>query len=292
MTTALFIGRFQPFHNGHKRVIEDIAKEVDNLIIGIGSSQDNLTFDNPFTAKERTEMIDKSLSKGINYSISYIPDTHDYSIWVKHVTSIVPEFDVVYANKDNIVKKLFEEKDYKVKDIAVSKKRLSATQIRNAILNNEAYKHNLPKGTLEVLDTINGKNRLHSIMDKSPSLAVDVIMEYDSKLVLIERRHEPLGWALPGGKVDYGETVEQAAIREMKEETSLDISDLSLLGIYSEPERDPRTHMVSIVYTANANGIPKAGDDAKNLKLFSLDELPELAFDHKKILEDYLRRKK
>jgi 8-oxo-dGTP diphosphatase len=127
---------------------------------------------------------------------------------------------------------------------------------------------------------------------RNPLPTVDIIIEISGGIVLIERRNEPHGWALPGGFVDYGETLEQAAKREALEETSLAVADLRLLGCYSDPQRDPRHHTVSTVYVATAEGLPRAGDDAADLRIFPLTALPEpLCFDHALILTDYARRK-
>jgi 8-oxo-dGTP diphosphatase len=123
-----------------------------------------------------------------------------------------------------------------------------------------------------------------------PPIAADVIIEIDNKIVLIDRKNFPFGWAIPGGFVDFGETVEQAAIREAKEETSLEVELRALLGIYSRPDRDPRGHTISVVYIGRSSAVPKGADDAKAAALFSLDQLPALlAFDHAEILEDYRR---
>lgn len=123
-----------------------------------------------------------------------------------------------------------------------------------------------------------------------PPIAADVIAEIGDRIVLIERKNFPFGWALPGGFVEFGETVEQAAIREAKEETSLDVGLRALLGIYSRPERDPRGQTISVVYVGRASGTPNAQDDAKGIALFPPDEPPApLAFDHAAILADYLR---
>lgn len=125
----------------------------------------------------------------------------------------------------------------------------------------------------------------------TPLLTVDIIIELagepEGTVLLIERKNPPHGWALPGGFVDVGETVEQAAVREAQEETGLDVSLKRLLGVYSDPSRDERMHTVSIVYVAEAKGEPLAGDDAKNTQCFGLGKLPELAFDHKQVLSDY-----
>jgi 8-oxo-dGTP diphosphatase len=134
-------------------------------------------------------------------------------------------------------------------------------------------------------------------MITTPYVAVDGIIElYDDAgglegVVLIERKNPPHGWALPGGFVDIGETVEAALTREMKEETSLDVEILSMVGVYSDPSRDPRFHTVSIVYRCRAHGVPKAEDDAKNLRVVSREALPgmDLVFDHPKIISDYLQ---
>lgn len=127
---------------------------------------------------------------------------------------------------------------------------------------------------------------------KNPVPTVDIIIEINGGIVLIERRNEPLGWALPGGFVDYGEGLENAAIREAREETSLDVNNLRLVGCYSDPDRDPRQHTISTVYAAEGAGIPHAADDAANLSIFPLDFFPErLCFDHGKILSDYQRLK-
>jgi ADP-ribose pyrophosphatase YjhB (NUDIX family) len=122
-----------------------------------------------------------------------------------------------------------------------------------------------------------------------PKLAVDCIILIDGRVLLIHRRNPPYGWALPGGFVEYGETVEDAVRREMKEETGLDLQDLKQFRVYSDPSRDARGHVVSVVFTARGIGKPKAGDDADNYLLIDLDDIPaaELAFDHALIITEF-----
>lgn len=123
---------------------------------------------------------------------------------------------------------------------------------------------------------------------KNPIPTVDVIIEYKGGIVLVERKNYPFGWALPGGFVDYGESLEKAAIREVKEETGLEVENLKQFHTYSEPGRDPRHHTISTVFTAKGRGVLKSGDDAKNARIFKIDQIPEnMAFDHRKILENY-----
>ena len=122
----------------------------------------------------------------------------------------------------------------------------------------------------------------------NPFPTVDIIIEIDGGVVLIRRKNPPYGWAIPGGFVDYGESLEMAAVREAKEETSLDVHLLSQMGAYSDPKRDPRFHTISVVFIAKAEGVPKAADDAVKIGVFRRETLPEdLAFDHAKILQDY-----
>lgn len=127
---------------------------------------------------------------------------------------------------------------------------------------------------------------------RNPFPTVDVIVELPEGIVLIERGNEPYGWAIPGGFVDYGESLENAAHREIMEETALKVGELRLLGCYSDPARDKRSHNISTAYVARAEGTPQAGDDAKGFGVFPLDALPQpLCFDHARILDDYRRRK-
>jgi 8-oxo-dGTP diphosphatase len=124
---------------------------------------------------------------------------------------------------------------------------------------------------------------------KQPRLTVDVICRIRGKIVLIERKHEPLGFALPGGFVDYGETLEQAAARELKEETGLKVKNLRQFRAYSDPRRDPRGHTVGFVFIGDSSGKPSGSDDAAAAHLVALDRLPKMAFDHRKILTDYVK---
>ena len=128
---------------------------------------------------------------------------------------------------------------------------------------------------------------------RNPIPTVDVIIEMErSGIVLIRRRNPPYGWALPGGYVDYGESLEDAAIREAKEETSLDVTLVKQLHTYSDPKRDKRQHNITTVYIAEAKGEPKAADDAAGIGVFQEDELPEeMAFDHRDILSTYFANK-
>jgi 8-oxo-dGTP diphosphatase len=127
---------------------------------------------------------------------------------------------------------------------------------------------------------------------RNPFPTVDVIIELgpgpERPIVLIQRKNEPRGWALPGGFVDYGESLERAAMREAAEETGLAVELIALLGVYSRPERDPRQHNLSAAFVARAQGQPQAGSDAGGAGLFDPDNLPgPLCFDHDLILEHY-----
>jgi ADP-ribose pyrophosphatase YjhB (NUDIX family) len=125
--------------------------------------------------------------------------------------------------------------------------------------------------------------------NSGPKLAVDCIILLNGKVLLIHRRNPPHGWALPGGFVEHGETVEDAVRREMKEETGLDLEDLRQFRVYSDPARDPRGHVVSVVFAARGVGKPEAGDDADRYRLVDLNAVPEaeLVFDHALILRDF-----
>lgn len=125
---------------------------------------------------------------------------------------------------------------------------------------------------------------------KLPRLTIDIIIEYKKQIVLVKRKNPPFGWALPGGFVKYGETVEASAIREAKEETGLKLKELKQFYVYSDPKRDPRGHTVTVVFTAKGFGIPFASSDAKKIGLFKKNDLPKkIAFDHRKILNDYYK---
>ncbi len=127
---------------------------------------------------------------------------------------------------------------------------------------------------------------------RTPLLTVDTVIEMVDRpgrpIVLIERKYPPYGWALPGGFVDIGERLERAAVREAREETTLQVQLVALLGCYSDPGRDARGHTVSAVYVATAAGVPQARDDAGDLMICDPADCPELAFDHATIVADYL----
>lgn len=128
---------------------------------------------------------------------------------------------------------------------------------------------------------------------EAPALTVDAVIKMNEKILLVRRRREPFRgfWALPGGFVECGETVEKAVIREIEEETGLKMIVKDILGIYSEPCRDPRGHVVSICFLGSAEGVPIGGDDAGEAKFFNISEIDslKLAFDHNNILKDYIK---
>ena len=129
---------------------------------------------------------------------------------------------------------------------------------------------------------------------RNPTPTTDIIIELIDRpfrpIILVERENPPFGWAIPGGFMDYGESVENCAMREAKEEVSLEVDLVEQFYVYSDPQRDKRKHTISIVYIATAKGEPKAADDAKNVGIFHLWEIPDnLCFDHNIILRDYFR---
>lgn len=128
----------------------------------------------------------------------------------------------------------------------------------------------------------------HVELYRNPIPTVDIIIRMNGGIVLIRRKNPPHGWAIPGGFIDYGESAERAALREAKEETSVDVFELEQFRVYSDPARDPRHHTLTVVFTARGQGQPKAADDAAGIGVFTKGNLPSpLAFDHAVILEEF-----
>jgi len=143
------------------------------------------------------------------------------------------------------------------------------------------------KGVIDYLEYITHK------LQAGPFTTVDAIIEIQGGIVVIKRSNPPFGWALPGGFVDYGESLEGAVKREAKEETNLDLTGIKQFHTYSDPERDPRFHTIGTVFVAKGKGMPAAGDDAAGLRIIKLNEVKKInfAFDHKKIIRDYIKYK-
>ncbi|MFH1835919.1 MAG: nicotinamide-nucleotide adenylyltransferase [Methanobacteriota archaeon] len=166
MVTALFIGRFQPLHLGHKSAIEHILGEVDKLVLGIGSAQYNNTLDNPFTVEERKEMIEMVFSSSSDrIVIVTVSDIHNEPKWVEHVLSSVPSFDVVYTSS-SIERELFSEAGYNVVEIPYFERDVySGTRIRNLIANEGSWKELVPPEAVKIIEKIGGVDRVKTLMD-------------------------------------------------------------------------------------------------------------------------------
>jgi len=170
---ALIIGRFQPLHLGHIKVIEEVAKEYSEVIIGIGSSQESHTKKNPFTAGERLAMIKNSLdslknnnnfNNNFNYLIIPIPDVNNNSIWVSHLCSLVPKFDVVYS-RNKLVKQLFKEAGFDVREQKdYDSSMYSSTEVRRRIIERKKWKHLVPKEVVEIVNNIGGVERIRELV--------------------------------------------------------------------------------------------------------------------------------
>jgi nicotinamide-nucleotide adenylyltransferase len=159
---ALFIGRFQPFHNGHAQVLQHVCNNYGEIIIGIGSSQYGHTLENPFTADERKRMMEQSLGELSikNYRIVFIPDIHNPPKWVAHVLSIVSDFEVVLSN-NKLTKRLFSEKGYSVKETPIYERdTYSGKEIRRRMINDEQWETLVPKVVYKMIQEIDGVHRL------------------------------------------------------------------------------------------------------------------------------------
>ena len=173
-SSCLLIGRFQPFHKGHLEVVRSIAKKCDSLIIGIGSAQYSHTVDNPFTAGERHLMISRALKdEGMNeYFLVPIVDINRYAVWVSHVVSLVPPFEVVFTN-NNLTRRLFSEAAYEVRDSPMfNRDTYSGTEIRRRMVAGEDWKDLVPPAVAKVIDDIDGVNRIKELAP-NPKAKVD-----------------------------------------------------------------------------------------------------------------------
>jgi len=285
---GLFIGRLQPPHLGHEKALKKYLSEVDELIIGIGSAEKHHTSENPFTCEERTYMLQSALGESQGkIRIVPIPDINDYSRWVSHVENLVGEFDLVYTG-NQVVAELFSQKGYNISPIK-EEIYISSSAIRDMMARGADWKKYVSSGVAEYLEKIGGENRVRSLYKQylNPIPAVDAVIEYEEGIILIKRKDGE--YALPGGFMEFGESAEAAAAREAKEETNLNFSPERLIGVYSDPKRDKRTHIISIAFAGKGYGELKAGDDAKGITRVSLEEAlrMELYADHNKILEDY-----
>jgi len=163
-TRGFLVGRFQPFHHGHRQLVEEVATEVDELVVGIGSADASHTVRNPFTAGERTMMITGVLADvDVRHYVVPLEDIDRNAVWVSHVESMCPPFDVVYSNNPLVIR-LFEEANYEVRDPQlIDRGRLRGTTIRERIVASEPWQDRVPDAVIETIREVDGLNRLRRV---------------------------------------------------------------------------------------------------------------------------------
>jgi 8-oxo-dGTP diphosphatase len=301
----LFITRAQPgLHYGHiDGIKQGIAQGVTKVLIGVGSANKEFSTENPFTFEERYDMIKASVQEVLStleVEVFPIPDFGDNEKWLNYIEKNLPPFDCVLTGNP-WVQQVFLSTGKTIIPLEI-KEFIRGTTIREQIARyaTDQLPRSLPSSVLTYLASIKAFDRLKELFHnekKWPSLTVDIVMfTPEGKLILIQRGHYPEGVALPGWFVDIGESCAEAAVREASEETGLQIRTRKLLGEWSNPDRDPRAHNVTLAYLAEIIwGQLKAGDDAKEIVLLDPKDLATIKFafpDHKEIIEEALLEKK
>ena len=280
---GLFIGRFQPFHLGHIDALKQARKYgITEFFIGIWSSNKEHTAENPFSHEERKTMITKILnSLGVKFTIYPLPDMEKDDDRKEYVINNLPKFDAIISGNP-LTTSIFKKNKYAISNIKITKD-IKSTAIKHMIhiWDIEGLKELIPGQIITYLQSMKADKRLAKYYNDEhirPVVAVDgILLTKDKRIVIIQRKNAPLGYALPGGHIEYWETAEQALIREMKEEVGVHIRIKRLAGVMTDPKRDPRNHIISLVYIADIiSWRIKAGDDAKSVKLMKLEKAKEL----------------
>ena len=295
--TWLFITRAQPgLHSWHLDGIKQAHEQwITDILIGIGSANKEFTAENPFTYNERKEMIhrcEQELMDIQKVTIWPIPDFGNNEERLNYILTQFPHFDYVITGNP-WVQQIFEKTGKKIIPIDI-RKPIKASMLRNniALGNYHELEKHLPQDVVNYLTEINAFSRLQSIMKSeriTPKLTVDIVfLDKEGNIILIERKNEPLGKALPGWFVDYGEDPKDAAAREAKEETSANIHIEKLIGVWWKADRDPRGHAVTIAYQWEyVDGDILAADDAKSIVKVKPEDLNTIDFafpDHKEMI--------
>ncbi len=300
--TAFWIARLQPLHLGHLDAIKQaFAQGIQKVLIGIGSSDKKGTNDNPFSADDRKKMImDVLLAEWLadKCSVYYVMDTHDNTAWRAQIDNEIEPFSTVVSDNDYL-KLLFPDKKFIKPEMNL---KMRGTTIRIALLqkNYSILSKFLHPMTVQSLDELNAFEKIKEVFGPEhikPRNAVDLVLKnQEGKIALIQRGHEPYGWALPGGMLDYGETTIHAALREWCEELggscleaeieiegnkakrgTFEIEIVRKLSYLDNPLRDPRGHTITFPFEVKIlGGTPAAADDAKSFERLSFEEIQKI----------------
>ena len=300
--TGLFITRAQPgLHAGQvDGMYQAIDQWITKIIIWVWSANKEFTSENPFTYNERKNMIElsaKAIFPNIEIEIFPVPDIGDNEKWKNYIFNNLPNFQYVITG-NTWLQEVFKDTDNIIIPLEIRKfVKWSTIRWQLATSNIQELEKVLPHAVVEYLQKINAPQRLREIFNaerKTPSMVVDVVLtDTEGKLILIQRKNFPEGIALPGWFNDYGETWREAAIREVKEETWLDIEIEKELWIRDKPNRDPRSHNVSRAFKGKIIWwVLKAWDDAKDIIKVDFKDLDTITFafpDHKEMIVETLK---
>jgi 8-oxo-dGTP diphosphatase len=297
---GLVIGRFQVVGDQHADLFEQIVEhhfreqQLEQLNVGIGVAN-TIDFRNPFSATEAWQMIQPVAEKAARKMriplehrlVDDINDPPNYAAHVNRTFGFSHQDIVSFFSSNDYTNQCFEQRDGYLVVPVEERIHLHSSGLRDLLAEGIDISDLVPTHIPHYLQEHKARERLAKMKFSNPVPTADIVIEYEGGIVIIERAGDPPGYALPGGHVDYGESTEAAAVREAKEETNLEIYDLKLIGVFSDPERDPRGHKMSVAYSAKGKGELMAKSDAKRVHIYSPDKVPGLAFDHDQILERY-----